>query len=171
MKAVLIGSLQEVDDYEARVVRAAAVAVERLFTMPERGVDFLRRMRFDEIGRHPLEDRDLNLIEQVNQTYSLLVTFKALRFLFGQHPDVVRYKVTLGPVRGYDIQSADGEEVVAEVFAAVEPSSNSKVTLDRDKVAKSTGKHKYVFFFCPGYSAGRQARYERDGVQVWAVAV
>jgi len=32
------------------------------------GLQFLRLMKFSGVGQHPTEDRDLNIIEQINQT-------------------------------------------------------------------------------------------------------
>jgi len=43
-------------------------------------------MKFAEMAWHPIDDRPLNLIEQLNQTWTYLVTLKALPFLFERHP-------------------------------------------------------------------------------------
>jgi len=59
---------------------------------------------------------------------------------------------------------------VAEVFAAVNTSNNRKLADDLKKVAKSTAKHRYVFFMCPGYPEGRQKDLEKaPGILVWSV--
>jgi hypothetical protein len=40
-------------------------------------IEVLVRMKFHELGFHPIENRRLNLIEQVNQTFTYLVSFAA----------------------------------------------------------------------------------------------
>ena len=49
--------------------------------------DLLRKMKFEQIGRHPVEDRSLNLIEQVNQTWTYAVALAAASKLLELHPD------------------------------------------------------------------------------------
>src|ERR1035437_2926245 len=57
------------------------------------------------MGWHPIDDRPLNLIEQTNQTWTYLVTLKALPFLFERHPDAGGFCLNLGTQAGTDITS------------------------------------------------------------------
>ena len=91
----------------------------------------------------------LNLIEQVNQTFTALVSVRAVEYLFDHHPGACPFRVNLGTAPGSDIESLD-RSVVAEVFAATSPSSNQKKKKDIAKAAAVPAKHRYVFFHCPG---------------------
>jgi len=115
------------------------------------GVDLFSKLRFEEIGCDPLDpNRPLNFIEQLNQTSSYLVSFGATAYLLKHHGASAPFTLRLGPIRGYDITSADGQ-VVAETFAAVSPDSNQKLKQDTSRVKESNAEHKYVFYYCPGF--------------------
>ncbi len=51
------------------------------------GVEFLRALKFDQVGVHPLQGHALNAIEQVNQSWTCLVALAAVRALLEWHPD------------------------------------------------------------------------------------
>ena len=168
---IRIRSEKEIDSYEERLTKLADLSVERLMTRQERGLELLRLLRFSKSGRHPLEDRDLNFIEQVNQTFTYLVSLRAVRLLLEQYPGIDGFLLNLGTQAGSDIESFD-RTVAAEVFAAVTPSDARKLVKDIQKVLKSPAKHKYVFFYAPGFSAGRRKELERSSeVQVWSVHI
>jgi hypothetical protein len=59
-------------------------------------LELLRLMKFDQIGFHPLEDRALNLIEQINQTWTFAVAIAAARQLLELHPDAGGFLLTPG---------------------------------------------------------------------------
>ena len=84
-------------------------------------------MKFTEMAWHPIDDRPLNLIEQLNQTWTYLVTLKALPFLFERHPAAGGFRLNLGTASGTDIKSVVPGVVAAEVFAAVHPKNNRKL--------------------------------------------
>jgi len=161
----------ELMDYEKRVITSADVAISRLIASPERGIDLLARIKFEPIGRHPTEDRDLNLIEQVNQTFTYLSTLRATKILFDLHPEILAgFRLNLGTQSGSDIESVEHGLVAAEVFAATSPNSNQKLKKDIRKVDGIEVEHRYVFFNSPGYSPGRQHDLEiSERVQVWVV--
>lgn len=98
------------------------------------GIEMLRRMKFTEMAQHPLEDRSLNLIEQINQTWTCLV-LKALPFLFERHPDAGGFRLNIGTKSGTHILSLVPNIVAAETFAAVRPSNNRKLAKDLKKLA------------------------------------
>jgi hypothetical protein len=66
-------------------------------------LDMLRRMKFEPIGFHPLEDRSLNLIEQINQTWTFAVAISAARQLLRLHPDVGGLRLTPGAYASLDL--------------------------------------------------------------------
>lgn len=148
MKVLEVGSVREARDLEARVLRSAARASDELREIlgTEAGMPAFRRMKFEPIGYDPLdEERRLNLIEQVNQSITYLVSLRAVEFLLQAHPSAGPYRLNLGTAAGLDVESGDGS-VVAEVFAAVTPDNNQKLQRDVERVAESRASHRYVFY-------------------------
>lgn len=134
------------------------------------GLQALWSMKFTPLGCDPLNaDTPLNLIEQLNQTFTYLASAKALRLLLRLHPELAPFTVNLGTSPGSDIESNLNEGLAAEVFAAVNTSNNRKLAKDLAKVSKTSAKFKYVFFMCPGYKEGQHDNLEQEGVQVWSV--
>jgi hypothetical protein len=112
-------------------------------------IAILAQMKFHELGYHPVEDRRLNLIEQVNQTFTYLVSLAAAEQLLTRHPGSAPIILNLGTSSGNDLES-ESQSIAAEVFAAVRRTNNRKLQKDVAKVADAPAKHKYVFFYCPG---------------------
>ncbi len=152
MKTRELASRADTQALELEIRRASEYALSAVQGLAEQGdaLRLLEAVKFRKIGRDPLDPtRCLNLIEQVNQTFTALVSVRAVEYLLDHHPEVRRFRVNLGTAPGSDIESLDGS-VVAEVFSATSPSSNGKKNRDIAKVAAVTAKHRYVFFHCPG---------------------
>lgn len=82
-------------------------------------------MKFSPVGCDPLDaDTPLNLIEQINQTFTYLASAKAVKLLLQLHPELAPFTVNLGTSPGSDIESRTGAALAAEVFAAVNTSNN-----------------------------------------------
>ena len=111
---------------------------------------------------------DVESKEQINQSFTYLASFYALEILFTEYPELAPFRLNLGTAPGSDIESECGE-LAAEVFAAVAPTSNQKLKKDINKVIKMDARLKFVFFMCPNFELGRQAKLERDSVIVWAL--
>jgi hypothetical protein len=128
-------------------------------------------MKFHKIGCDPINaNRQLNLVEQVHQTFTYLATFRSVELLFTLHPNLAPFTVNLGTKAGWDIESNRKNELVGEVFATVNPKNNRKLRNDIEKVAESSAHHKYVFFMCPNCQTGRKQHLETmENVQVWSV--
>ena len=109
------------------------------------------------------------------QTWTYLVSLKALPFLFERHPEAGGFRLNLGTEGGTDIESLVPDVVAAEAFAAVYPSNNGKLAKDLKKLARACPAvpAKYVFFHAPGFPLGRQSALELvDGsIEVWCVDV
>lgn len=166
-----IRSEADVDRYSERLKAAAARAIGWLCGQQGDPLDLLRRMKFAEIAFHPIEDRPLNLIEQVNQTWTYAAALAAARELLRLHPRAGGFKVAPGAHMAIplDIMSFDGM-VGAETFAAVNPRNNGKLTKDVAKMAQRHERHRYVFFSSPQFPAlQRLPDFEKGGVQVWSV--
>src|SRR5271156_7229809 len=89
-------------------------------------LDLLRRMKFEPVGFHPIEDRPLNVVEQINQTWTYAVALSATRVLLELHPEAGGFKVAPGAHMALplDIMSEEPGLVGAETFAAVHPRNN-----------------------------------------------
>jgi len=175
-RLLIVSSPSDVAPLVHRISEMASVAVHTLVKLAASeldGLEVLRKMKFDAIGWHPLDDpaRPLNLIEQVNQTWTCLVSLKALPFLFTRHPNVGGFELNLGTKGGTDILSVLPDAVAAEGFATVTRRNNEKLAKDLSRLAQSTAKARYVFFAAPGVKHERQLTLERYGIEVWGIDV
>lgn len=162
-------------DQQLDVIRASAARAQA-WVISHRGdaLDLLRQMKFHSVGFHPIEDRPLNLVEQLNQTWTYAVALIATRKLLELHPDAGGFKVAPGAHMSIplDIMSMEEGLVGAETFAVTRPSSNGKLAADLTKLAARPERHRYVFFCAPGFaSTERLTQFERNGVQVWSVEI
>jgi hypothetical protein len=174
MPSLEIRSSQELDQL-VRSVRSAADRTVRtirdILDSESDSLQVLRLMKFSEIGHHPVDDRRLNIIEQVNQTFTYLVTLEAARWLLEHHPGLA-LKINLGTNPGFDLESIEPGFVAAEAFAATHPRSNDKLRKDVTRLAEKAPdvKYRYVFLSCPGITCGRQTELETvPGVEIWSV--
>ena len=101
-------------------------------------------------------------IEQLNQTWTCLVTLRALPFLFARHPEVEGFRLCLGAAGGTDIESVAPDAVAAEVFAAVHPRNNRKLLKDLQRLAcRHPRTHaRYVFLGTLSFRHERQFALE-----------
>jgi hypothetical protein len=90
----------------------------RDLTNQKNGIALFNELRFTEAGQDPLADRPLNLIEQLNQTFTYLASFSAAEYLLKIHPEHSPFVINLGTSPGSDVASKDGL-VIAEVFTAL----------------------------------------------------
>lgn len=173
MKSCVISSQEEAEELESSVVKSAGKALHEISNL-QKSSDVLHTlwlMKFRPVGCDPLDsERPLNIIEQINQTFTYIASARAVKLLIKLHPELAPFALNLGNVAGTDIESKKGGGLACEVFAAVNTSNNRKLVKDIEKVSKTFAAHKYVFFMCPGFEAGRQQKLERNtGVQVWSV--
>jgi hypothetical protein len=76
-----VQSIAEVERYLDQVRVSARRAQEWLAAQSGDPLDLLRRMKFDPVGYHPVEERRLNFVEQINQTWTFAVALAATRQL------------------------------------------------------------------------------------------
>lgn len=174
----MILDVHSIEDIEARIAeisRNACSAREAIKTLPEDPVEALMRMKFEPIGSHPLEARALNLVEQINQTFTYLVALKAARLLLEWHPEAGGLRLAPGAhTRGdsLDIEGLMPGVLGAETFAAVAPTNNRKLARDLAKLGTRPETHRYVFFSSPHYpDTVRLPEKERGGVAVWSICM
>ena len=170
-KSPEIHSEAELQPYVDTVGAAAHRAMTALI-LPSQGLPYLHKMKFDPIGYDPLDiTRRINVIEQINQTFTYLASFAAAKILFGLHPNC-GLRLNLGTASGSDIESVQDGFLAAEVFAAVTPRNNKKLRKDIDKVCAAQANHRYVFYYCPNEALSQQEHesiFERTKVIVRAV--
>ena len=161
----------EAEDMHAKLAEGAAHTAKWLAARTnDDPMSLLRAMRFDMVGHDPLTGEPLNVVEQLNQTFTILVTLRAIEQLFELHPNAGGFRLALGTSSGRDIESVKERLVAAEVFSATRPTSNQKSKKDLMRLASDPAQYRYVFFCCPGYSAGRQLKLETiSGIEVYAV--
>lgn len=156
-KQVTVRQQSDIETCLARIRVSAELAHARVqeLATTKRPSDFLYQLKFQETGCDPLDPgRKLNLIEQLNQTFTYMASFKAAEYLLRSYPPFSDLTLNLGTTSGWDIESVENGGLVAEVFAAVNPRNNRKLEKDIEKVAKENAQHRYVFFMCPGIEAG-----------------
>jgi hypothetical protein len=64
--------------------RPAAAQLREICSLPP--MELFWRTKFERIGFHPVEPRRINLVEQINQTWSYLAALEAARVLLTKHP-------------------------------------------------------------------------------------
>ena len=172
MKIVTLNSILDIEEHVENITYAAEQAQLRITEMSENShaMDFMGRLKFDKMGCDPLNsERDLNFIEQLNQTFTYLASMKAAEFLFAEHPKISSITLNLGTASGSDLETNDCGGIAAEVFAATKPSSNNKLNKDIKKVSETDAKYKYAFFMCPDIESGKYRQKSTSDVIVWSL--
>ncbi len=171
---LIVRNSEDVDRHLETVRCAAAKTRNWLLAHDGDPMDLLRSMKFETIGYHPMSDRALNVVEQINQTFTYAVALAAARELLILHPDAGAFHLAPGAHASLplDIMSEADGLVGAETFAAVTPRNNGKLAADLAKLALRQERHRYVFFASPLFpEVGRVQRLEPgNGIQVWSVA-
>ncbi|MGK0473088.1 MAG: hypothetical protein ACJAR0_003580 [Candidatus Azotimanducaceae bacterium] len=168
-KQITLSNIRETTEYVERINRAAEITIARIKDSPLDGIELLEGLKFEEFGADPLDsNRTLNVIEQINQTFTYLASFRAAEFLFRKFPETKMLHLNLGTTSGFDIES-DDHKIVCEVFAATRPSSNNKLNKDTSRLKGISAVNKYVFFLCPGIKAGEYNGGKYGDVIAWSL--
>ncbi len=150
-KVVTISNKEDIEGLEHKIRFSATKTSRVLSELLSQHDDLFvfNRLRFEAVGYDPLDDnRPINFIEQLNQSFTYLVSLRAVEYLLSKHPEAIPYTLNLGTTSGFDIVSCDGT-IVVEAFAATTPESNRKLNKDIQKVKHSKAAHKYVFYYSP----------------------
>jgi hypothetical protein len=123
----VIRTVAEAEAMHARLLDGAARTATWLRDFNGEPMSLLRALRFDTVGHDPLTGEPLNVVEQLNQTFTILVTLRAIERLIGLHPEAGGFRLALGTSSGRDIESIVPNLVAAEVFSATRPASNQKI--------------------------------------------
>lgn len=169
---IIVRSAEEADERIATLEESASRVAKWVSTFHGHPLDLIRQMKFDLVGLHPITHSPLNVIEQVNQTWTYVAALLAARKLFDLHPDAGAFHLAPGAhaSQPLDIMSEVEGLVGGETFAAVKPQNNRKLANDLDKLMLRHEKYRYVFFMSPAFpGTKRLERFERGGVEVWSV--
>ncbi len=144
-KQIVFEYKEQVNTLRERIINTTNAKLEELWQSSE-GIDFLKKIKFEQCGFDPLFEHDTNFLEQTNQTFTYLVCLSAVEILLSKHP-VHRFRVNFGTESGYDVVSED-ESIICECFATTTPDSNKKLELDIKKVFdnKQASKRYIVFY-------------------------
>lgn len=168
-KQLILHNKADAKVYVDLVSEAAAKTIAAIRKSNLNSLALLEAFKFEEFGTDPLNlDRSLNLIEQINQTFTYLASFRAAEFVFESHPDSGSIHLNLGTASGYDLVSESGE-VVGEVFSATRPASNNKLNKDLARLQPVEAQHKYAFFICPGIPIGEYNSGRYGDVIAWSL--
>jgi hypothetical protein len=178
---LIIESPRDVDEQLERVKSAALATAETLkdlITAPP--LCLFLKAKFERFGRHPTMGHRLNLVEQINQTWTFIAALEAARLLLGlkEHASVRALHLAPGAhvTQKFDIMSTPdaGEtlpHLAAEAFAAVTPTNNGKLKKDLSKLALPVARYRYVFMICPLHPRTEHlVQYDQQGVAVWSLA-
>jgi len=164
-KQIIIRGKADIDRYMEEILASAEETQINVCELSgnKEAMDLLYRMKFEEIGCDPLNSqRSLNLIEQLNQTFTYMASLKAAQYLLSNYNGLKSLTLNLGTRPGWDIETNDDGGVIAEVFAAVSPQNNRKLEKDIKKVSDATARRKFIFFMCPGFEAGPYSEKQTD---------
>lgn len=168
----IIRSVADTEAMRAQILSSAARSSDWLRSFVGHPLELLRALRFHTVGHDPLTGEPLNLVEQINQTFTILANLRAVEQLLEMHPEAGGYRLALATSSGRDIESVDPGLVAAEVFSATHPSSNQKLKKDIASLSTDPARHRYVFFAAPGYARGRHQALETSrGVEVYCVEI
>ncbi|MCR9140546.1 MAG: hypothetical protein NXI27_31655 [Alphaproteobacteria bacterium] len=170
-------NLQSKDEIECIRENIRSNAAKSLRKLQEIDRDPLRvmfEMKFQPIGFHPNAGYALNLVEQINQTFTYLCAVEAAAMLFDWHHELkglIVYPGAHAPQGTLDIEALDQANFLgAEVFSAVKPTNNRKLQKDLEKLKHRQEDNRYVFFVCPTHKeTARQTSLEKYGVHVWSI--
>lgn len=170
---LIVNRTQDIDQYIASIHQSSTRAVTALIALANNPNHLFWEMKFRQMGRHPIEDRPLNLVEQINQTWTFVTALEATRILLKEfHAQTFLLSPGAHAALRFDIMNSN-EDICAETFAAVTPDNNNKLERDIAKLEKAPSSiaHRYVFFISPANpNTERLENRERAGIKIWSIA-
>jgi hypothetical protein len=166
----IIRTITDAEQLHSQILDGAARTVAWLRSVEGEPMAVLKKLRFETVGHDPLTGSPLNVVEQLNQTFTILVSLRAVEKLIELHPEAGGFQLALGTSSGRDIQSVAPGLVAAEVFSATHPNSNQKLRKEIARLAEDPAEHRYVFFASPKYTVGRHVQLEKSGTGIHVYA-
>ena len=142
----MIRSVKDVEDLRTKVLGEAERTAAWLRGFAGSPLE-LFILRFEPVGKHrnshgyppaghdPLTGEPLNLIEQINQTFMILLSLRAVESLIEIHPEANGFRLALATNSGCDIESVKPGLVAAKVSA--HPGSTQKFKKDMVHLAST----------------------------------
>ena len=96
----VIRSIADAELMHAQILDAAARTAAWLRSFDAEPMTFLRKLRFQTVGHDPLTGQPLNVVEQLNQTFTILFSLRAVETLIELHPEAGGFKLALGTSSG-----------------------------------------------------------------------
>ena len=171
---ISIASIAEADHWLAVIHGAAEHVLSSIRAHSGDGMELLKALKFNPVGKHPIGLHELNAIEQINQTFTYVVAIAAAKELLIRHPEAGGFQLAPGAHMGLplDIMSKLPGLVGAETFAAVDPRNNRKLAGDIEKLRQRSETFRYVFFSSPRFPGlQRRPELEKDNIEVWSVDI
>lgn len=172
-KVKSISNIADALTLKGHILESAEIAKSNILSLTSgsSAINLLYELKFKETGFEPLESKHINIIEQLNQLFTYLVSIEAVIHLIKLHPNKT-FTLNLGTASGNDIESSDAT-IIAEVFSATSPKSNSKLEKDIIKVNSNlTALEKYVFYYShndsPRYVENLKTKY--PGIEIFKVS-
>ena len=165
-----ISSIAEAEILHAQLLNGAARTAAWLHDFAGEPMALLKALRVDLVGHDPLTGGPLNVVEQLNQTFTILVTLRAIERLLELHPEAGAFRLALE-------QAVVGtSRVLCQIMSQLRYFWQPVLTATTSwknllRLSTDPGRHLYVFFASPEFAAGRHERLETVAdVQVYAVS-
>jgi hypothetical protein len=100
----VITTVAEAEAIRVKVIASAARTAAWLRGFSDDPMLLLRKLRSETVGHDPLTGEPLNMVEQLNQTFTILVTLCAIERLIDLHPEAGGFRLALGTSSGTDIE-------------------------------------------------------------------
>lgn len=135
---------------------------------------WLQALKFESFATDPLsaKDTNTNLLEFVNQAWTTIATYLALKHLYSL-PQFrsSSYKLNLGTRDGIDIISFDND-VEAEVFATTDYTNNNKLSNDLKRLAANRDvPHRFVFALVPNKNQKNPERFKPRKLDISCIKI
>ena len=163
-------SIADAEAMQSQILRGAALTAGWFRRFAGEPLDLLRALRFQTVGHDPLTGEPLNVVEQLNQTFTILVSLRAVVQLLGMHPESGGFRLALATSSGRDIESVVPNLVAAEAFSATHPGSNQKLKKDIARLSADAARYRYGFVRLADIGRGNAIRRRDDQAAVVAAA-
>ena len=154
----MIRSIKDAKLLHTQVLNRAERTATRLCGFAGRPLDLFYSLCFQPVGHDPLTGESLNVIEQINQTFTILLSLRAVESLIEMHPKANGFRLALATSSGCDIESVKPDLVAARVLGTPTQHPEIQEGHGAPGVVPSTAPL-YVLCSAEGVS-GRQAPLE-----------
>lgn len=162
-KVRTISSIDDAISLRNEIIKSAEIAKSNILAAASNtsAINLMYNLKFKETGFEPLSNKPINLIEQLNQMFTYLVSIEGVVHLIKTYPQM-SFTLNLGTASGYDIESTD-KSIIAETFSSTSPKSNDKLKKDVVRLAaNNTALHKYIFYYSANDSVAYVENHKRS---------